>query len=193
MPRMTKLQARSMSAPAWMPVRAPGRVSADDNGRPKRGGKKFLFDNILQGSFRPTNGFIIFRPSSFIIKRQTFLPGERNEHPFRDVFFELAHGLFLFYCQYWSFIGLSVRSKTYTWWETEVFGGLRKLHTPSPPFYAGNTIFVDSRLRAMLLFISGRLGQNVIKKTYCAGAEWDYHLISSVAWVKQERACAGQP
>ena len=35
----------------------------------------------------------MFRPFSFNIKRQTFLPGERNEHPFRDVFFELAHGL----------------------------------------------------------------------------------------------------
>ena len=80
-------------APAWMPVRAPGRVSAEDNGRPKAEGKKLLFDNILQDFFRPTNGFVIFRPSSFNIKRQTFLPGERNEHPFRDVFFELAHGL----------------------------------------------------------------------------------------------------
>ena len=82
-----------MLAPAWMPVRAPGRVSAEDNGRPKAEGKKFLFDNILQDFFPPTNGFIIFWPSSFNIKRQTFLPGERNEHPFRDVFFELAHGL----------------------------------------------------------------------------------------------------
>ena len=76
-----------------MPVRAPGRVSAEDNGRPKAEGKKFLFNNILQDFFRPTNGFIIFRPSPFNIKRETFLPGERNEHPFRDVFFELAHGL----------------------------------------------------------------------------------------------------
>ena len=76
-----------------MPVRAPGRVSAEDNGRPKAEGKKLLFDNILQEFFRPTNGFIFFRPSSFNIKRQTFLPGERNELPFRDVFFELAHGL----------------------------------------------------------------------------------------------------
>ena len=74
-------------------IRAPGRVSAKDNGRPKAEGKKFLFDNILQDFFRPTNGFIIFRPSSLNIKRQTFLPGERNERPFRDVFFELAHGL----------------------------------------------------------------------------------------------------
>ena len=73
-----------------MPVRAPGRVSAEDNGRPKAEGKS-SFSTTFYRIFLISPNKRIHHLQAFLFQYQktNLPPGERNEHPFRDVFFEL--------------------------------------------------------------------------------------------------------